>query len=301
MSIKAVLKKIYLTSYHCGIFNVIPDKAFISFQFKMATGNKLNLKNPKSYNEKLQWIKLYDHNPLYTELVDKYRVRKFVSERIGEEYLIPLIAKWDKPEDIDITKLPNQFVIKCNHDSGGIAICKDKKSFNWDSEKKKIESHYKQNHYYMSREWAYKNVKPCVIAEKYMQDESTEELRDYKFFCFNGVPRFVQVDFARFVDHKRNIYDIDWNLLDLTIKCPNDPKAKIDMPSDYDNMVEVAKKLSAGLPHVRVDLYSVNGHTYFGEMTLYHGNGYEKFTPEKYGEEFGSYIDLSLCNRARYL
>ena len=261
----------------------------------MATGKKLDISNVKSFNEKIQWMKLYDHNPFYTGIVDKKRVRDYVAERIGEEYLIPLLGVWNDPDEIDINELPEQFVIKCNHDSGGIAICKDKKLFNWEEEKKKISSHLKQNHYYLSREWAYKDVEPCVIAEQYMEDESTEELRDYKFFCFNGVPKFVQVDFARYIDHKRNIYDIDWNLLDLTIKCPNDPNAKIEKPSDYINMVELAKKLSEGIPQVRVDLYSVNGHTYFGEMTLYHGSGYEEFTPDSYGDLFGSFIDLSLC------
>lgn len=299
MSIRSLLKNCYLKTYHSGIFNMIPDNMFIPLQYKMATGKKLDINNAQSFNEKIQWMKLYDHNSIYTTIVDKYRVRKYVADRIGEKYLIPLLGVWGSPDEIEIERLPYQFVIKCNHDSGGISICKDKEKYNWEKEKKNISIHLKQNHYYTSREWAYKNVKPCVIAEKYMEDERTGELRDYKFFCFNGIPKYVQVDFGRFTNHKRNIYDIKWNLLDLTIKCPNDPTANIAMPTDYDNMIELAESLSKDLPQVRVDLYSVNGQTYFGELTLYHGSGYEKFTPDEYGYTFGSYIDLSLCEHEK--
>ncbi|MBS6642766.1 MAG: glycosyl transferase [Clostridiaceae bacterium] len=295
MGIKGIIKPFYLKLYHSGIFNNIPDRVFVPFQYWMATGKKLKLNNASTFNEKIQWMKLFDRNPIYPIVVDKYKVRDYVSERIGSDYLIPLLGKWDSLDAININSLPEQFVLKCNHDSGGISICQDKCRFDWNKEKKKLAIHMRQNHYYLSREWAYKDVKPCIIAEKYMVDMKTGELRDYKFFCFNGKPRYVQVDFNRFVNHKRNIYDLNWNLIDLAIKCPNDPNKSIEKPENFNIMLEVAKKLSVGFPQVRVDLYSVNENVYFGELTLYHGNGFEKFTPEKYGEEFGSYIDLSLC------
>ena len=298
MSFRKILKAAYLNIYRTGIFNFIPDNLFIPFQYRMATGKKLNLDNPVTYDEKLQWIKLYDRNPLYPIIADKFRVREFVAEKIGDEYLIPLLGVWNSPDEIDIASLPSQFVIKCNHDSGGIAICHDKAKFNWQKEKKKIQAHFSTNYYTLSREWAYKDIKPCIIAEKFMQDDETQELRDYKFFCFNGEVKYIQVDFDRFTDHRRNIYNLNWELVNLTIKCPNDPARKLKKPENFDEMIELASKLSKGFPELRVDLYSVNGHTYFGELTIYHGSGFEKFTPETYNEILGSYIDLSLCRRS---
>lgn len=295
MDIKSMLKPLYLRIYHSGVFNFIPDKIFVPFQYRMATGKALDLKNVNTFNEKIQWMKLFDRNPIYPMIVDKYRIREYVGSRIGEEYLIPLLGHWESLEDVKLDELPNQFVIKCNHDSGGISICLDKNKYDWVKEKKKLSIHMSQNHYYLSREWAYKKVKPCIIAEQYLKDEKTGELRDYKFFCFNGKPKYVQVDFNRFINHKRNIYDLDWNLVNLTIKCQNAPERVIEKPDRFDVMVELAEQLSAGFPQVRVDLYLANGRVYFGELTLYHGSGFEKFTPESFGEEFGSYIDLSLC------
>lgn len=290
---KAITKRAYLTLYHTGIFNFIPDERFLKFEYRMATGKKLRLDPPTTYNEKLQWIKLYDRNPMYPLLVDKYRVRDFVEERVGKEYLIPLLGRWDTVSQVDFEKLPNSFVLKCNHDSGGIFICPDKASADWEKGKQILERHLKQNHYYLSREWAYKDVWPCIVAEKYMRDAKDNDLRDYKFFCFNGIPKLIQVDFNRFTDHKRNFYTLDWKFMDVSIKCPNDRNAQLEKPENLPEMIEVATKLSAGFAQVRVDLYSVDGKTYFGEMTLYHGGGYEKFTPEEFGVTMGSWIDLN--------
>lgn len=292
---KRIIKDLYLEVYHTGVFNYIPDKIFIPFQYKFATGKTLDLQNPKTFNEKIQWMKLYDRNPLYPIIVDKYAVREYIKDRIGEEFLIPLLGHWKNTEQIDINKLPDSFVLKCNHDSGGIAICKSKNTFEWQSERKKIEKHLNQNHFYLSREWAYKSIKRCIIAEKYMEDIETGELRDYKFFCFNGKPKYIQVDYDRFTNHKRNIYDLKWNLVNLTIKCQNDPSRNLNRPNNLDEMIELASKLSEGFPQIRVDFYSVNGRTYFGELTIYHGSGFEEFTPEVYNELFGSFIDLNLC------
>ena len=281
--------------YLVGFFNRLPDYIFIPFIYRMSTGKRLDLKEPVTFNEKIQWLKLYDHNPLYMQLSDKYRVRSYVEEKIGNGFLIPLLGKWNSVSEIDFDNLPNQFVLKCNHDSGGIVICTDKRIFDIKKAKEKLNHHLAQNYYYMSREWAYKDIKPCIICEKYLFDEKTHDLRDYKFFCFNGMPKLIQVDFNRFIDHKRNIYSLDWELQDLTIKCPNDPKVIIEKPPNLDEMIEIAKKLSAGIPEVRVDLYSVNGKTYFSEMTLYHGSGIEKFSSQELAEKMGSWIDLSLA------
>lgn len=295
MSIYTALRTVYLKLYKKGMLNFLPDTVFVPFIYRMSTGKKLNLSNPVTFNEKVQWLKLNDHNPLYVQLVDKYAVREYIAKKIGNQFLIPLIGKWSKVEDIDFDKLPNEFVLKCNHDSGGIVICKDKKTLDINSAKKKLEDHLKRNHYYMSREWAYKNVIPCIICEKYMVDNKTQDLRDYKFFCFNGEPKFIQVDFNRFAGHKRNLYTLDWKLIDITIKCPNDPNANIEKPANLNEMIEVAKELSKGLPEVRIDLYSVNDKTYFGELTLYHGGGIEKFSSDEFAQEMGSWIDLSLA------
>lgn len=271
---------------------LLPDKMFIKLEYRYYTGRKLNLDNPKTFNEKLQWLKLYYRRPEYTKLVDKYEVRKYIAETIGEEYLIPLLGVWDKFDDIDFSKLPNQFVLKCTHDSGGLVICKDKKKFSIEEARKKINKHLKRNFYYVHREWAYKNVKPRIICEKYMVDESGTELKDYKIFCFNGEPKLIQVDYNRFNGHKRNLYDIEWNYIPNSIKYPTDPNTIIKKPNKLNEMLELARVLSNGYPHVRVDFYYVNDRIYFGEMTFYHGAGYEKFEPESLEFEMGSWLEL---------
>lgn len=295
MGIKGFAKAVYLKTVSSGIFNVLPDKVIIPIIYKFSTGKKLNLSEPRSFNEKLQWIKLYDHNPMYTLFSDKYAVRKYVADKISEKYLIPLLGHWENVDEIDFRDLPKQFVLKCNHDSGGVIICRDKKSFNIDDAKKKLRKHFARNYYYLSREWAYKDIKKCIICEKYMIDEESGDLRDYKFFCFNGVPKLIQVDFDRFTDHKRNLYSTNWELLDLTIKCPNDPNRIIPKPEKLEEMLELASELSRGYPQLRVDFYFVNGNVYFGELTVYHGGGIEKFTPESFGDDLGDQVDLSLA------
>lgn len=295
MNLKDVAKAAYLKMVGTGIFNFLPDKVIIPFMYRVATGKKLDLTHPRSFNEKLQWIKLYDRNPIYTVFADKYAVREFVREKVGEQYLIPLLGHWNHVEDIDFENLPNQFVLKCNHDSGGVVICRDRSAFDAEEAKKKLKTHLAQNHYYLSREWAYKNIEKCIICEKYLIDEESNDLRDYKIFCFNGVPKLIQVDFDRFTDHKRNLYTTDWEFLDVTIKCPNDPNKIIPKPEKLSEMLDVAAKLSEGYPELRVDLYLVNGKIYFGELTVYHGGGIEKFTPDSFGDTLGDQIDLNLA------
>ncbi len=275
------------------IFNIIPDERYLKINYKLHMGKKLDLNSPQTFNEKLQWLKLRDRNPLYTNLVDKYEVRKYISKTIGEEYLIPLIGVWDKFEDIDFSKLPNKFVLKCNHDSGGLIICKDKNKLDIEEVKKKINKSLKRNYYYAWREWPYKNVKPRIICEKYMVDESGIELKDYKFFCFNGKPKALFVATDRGIDTRFDFYDMEFNHLPFMQHYKNGVK-KIVKPKGFDKMVKLASKLSKDIPHVRVDFYDINGKVYFGELTFYHFSGFERFEPKEYDEIFGDWINLDL-------
>lgn len=272
--------------------NWLPDKLYLKLLYKAKTGKKLNLDSPITFNEKIQWLKLYDRNPDYTKLVDKFKVREFVAEKIGEQYLIPLLGVYENFDEINFNTLPNQFVLKCTHDSGGIVICKDKSQFDLIKARKKVNRSLKRNYYYTYREWPYRNIKPRIICERYMVDESKTELKDYKIFCFNGEPIMIQVDFNRFKNHKRNLYDINWNYLPFAIQQPTDPNKKIRKPEKLDEMLEIAKSLAEGFPHVRVDLYSVYDQIYFGEMTFYHGSGFEKFIPETYDKVLGDMLEL---------
>ena len=274
------------------IRKIIPTRLWLKIEYYIRLNKDLNLSNPKTFNEKLQWLKIHDRNPKYTQWVDKFEVRKYIAETIGEEYLIPLIGAWDKFEEIDFSRLPNQFVLKCTHDSGGVFICKDKSKFNIESARKKINKLLKRNYYYHAREWPYKNIKPRIIAEKYMVDESEKELKDYKIFCFNGEPKIIQVDYNRFEYHKRNIYDLEWNYIEAKIKYPNDDSVIIDKPAKLNEMIILAKKLSKNIPHVRVDFYSIYNDLYFGEMTFYHGSGFEYITPKELSKEMGNWINL---------
>lgn len=299
MSFKKVLKKAYLCLYRYGVFNWIPSDIFIKIQYRMATGKKLNISCPKTFNEKIQWLKIYDRNPIYGIIADKYKVRKYIAEKVGEKYLVPLLGVWDSPDEINIDELPNEFVLKNNHDSGGVFICKNKEEFQIDRIKRLLYKRMKTNYYDVSREWSYKNIERRIIAEKYLIDKKLGELRDYKFFCFAGEPKYVQVDFDRFTNHKRNIYDLDWNFIDLKIKCPNDSKKIIERPIHFKEMLDVARKISADMPQLRVDLYEVDGRVYFGEATVYHGGGFEEFTPSYFELEWGKLIDLSFAKDSK--
>ena len=289
---KISLKKIIIRMMYDGYFNFLNDYTFLKMKYRVVVGKKLDLKNPKTFNEKLQWLKLYDRKPIYTTMADKYEVKKYVASIIGEEYIIPTIGIYNHFDEIDFDKLPNQFVIKCTHDSGGVVIVKDKKELNIEKAKKKIEKCLKRNYFYSGREWPYKNIKPRIIIEKYMVDESQKELKDYKIFNFNGKAKIIEVDFDRFIEHKRNLYDTDWNYIEAIIQYPTDKNVKIDKPKSLNKMLELAEKLSKDIPHVRTDFYSINDKIYFGELTFYHESGYGKFVPEEFGEELGSWIKL---------
>ncbi len=271
---------------------ILPDKVYLKLMYRIKMHRKLDLKNPLTYNQKLQWLKLNDRNPKYTDLVDKYKVRDYIKKSIGSEYLIPLIGVYDSSDEIDFDKLPNQFVIKCNHDSASVIICKDKKSFNIEEAKKTIDNAMKHNYYYIGREWVYKNVKPKIIIEKYMVDESGVELKDYKFFCFNGEPKLLFVAKDRPHATKFNYYDMSLNKLDIKQYYPNFD-GKLEKPKNYDKMIEIAKKISKDFLHVRVDLYNIDGKIYFGELTFYHFGGFFPFEPESWDYKIGEMLDLT--------
>lgn len=242
-------------------------------------------------------MKLYDHNPLYHTLVDKYQVKKYIADRLGQEYVIPTLGLWDHVDQIDFDGLPEQFVIKCTHDSGSTQIIRDKKNLDIQVLKECLTYHLDYDYYWNNREWCYKGIERRIIAEPYMVDESGMELKDYKLHCFNGNVAFIQVDYGRFTEHKRNNYTVDWEYIDGSIKYPTDRSHLIEKPQNLEKMIELASELSKGHVMMRVDLYNVNGRILFGEITLNHGAGYERFIPEKWEYELGEMMDLSLVYR----
>lgn len=299
-----------------GKYDKLPDKEYLEKIFKASMGYSLNLENPQTFNEKLQWLKLYNRNPAYTVMVDKYKVRDYIKETIGEEYLIPLLGVWDKAEDIDFDKLPNQFVLKCTHDSGGLCICRNKSIFDRRQCVEYLNKRLSNNYYKQWREWPYKNVSPKIIAEQYIDVTqntplkcgdimSVEELQceqgllDYKFMCFSGRVQALFLDIGvvkgsskHAENYYRNVYDREFNLLPVKETRENYP-LKIKMPDNFNQMVEIAEKLSSGMPHVRVDLYNVKGRIFFGEFTFFHGSGLSNFfVPKEWDKIFGDWIDL---------
>lgn len=271
----------------------IPDSIFIKMYYYASRGHILHLKNPRLFNEKIQWLKLYDRNPTYTRLVDKYEVREYVAKMIGTDYLIPLLGgPWHSFSEIDFSKLPDRYVLKCTHDSGGVYINKDGKT-----DLKKTAHFFNMrlahNYYYYTREWPYKNVPPRLIAEKYIQDESGYELKDYKIHVFNGKPRIIQVDFGRFTgNHRRNIYTDTWDYLPFSILYPTDPSTQIPKPSNLDEMLRIAKILAGNFSYVRIDLYVIYEKIFFGEMTFHHGSGFEPITPSEWNLTLGNWLVL---------
>lgn len=278
-----------------GFYNKMPDEKYLRKMFKLVFGKEPDLDNPQTFNEKLQWLKLYDRNPLYTTLVDKYAVRDYIKEKLGEKYLIPLVGgPWTNARDIDFDKLPDQFVLKCTHDSGSIVICLDKETFDVKTARKKLNRALKRNYYYLNREWPYKNVKPQIIAEKYMEDDKLKELRDYKFFAFDGVVKvlFIATDRQNANEEtKFDFYDMNFCHIDMRNGHPNS-KVIIERPETFEEMKSLAEKLSVGIPLLRVDFYEVNGNVYFGELTLSHWGGMTPYEPEEWDEIFGSWIKL---------
>ena len=272
---------------------LIPERIYLQIVYFKHFRRFINFNNPKTFNEKIQWLKLNYRNEEYTKLVDKYRVKQYITKLIGEEYVIPTLGVWNNVDDIDFKSLPEKFVLKCNNDSGGIVICKNKKDFDEAKAKSFLKERLKNNGYWYGREWPYKNVKPCIIAEKYMEDSISKDIKDYKFFCFNGSMEFFDIDIDRFIEHRANYYDRNGNFLPFgKTYCPPDYTKKIEMPKNLDKMIELAETISHNTVLSRIDFYEIDGQVYFGEITFYPGSGFSPFTDEKWDYKLGDMIDL---------
>ena len=286
----------------------LSDTIYIRLMYKLQTGKKLNLKNPQTFSEKIQYLKLYNHNPLYTIMVDKIKVKEFVAKKIGDKYIIPTLKIWTNAHDINFNELPDRFVIKCNHNSGkGMFICKNKSNINEKKIKAELQKGLHENYYMRGREWPYKNVPRRIIVEKYMEDNeiidnqnknkvsSIGNLRDYKIYCFNGEPKLCQVISNRAIDEKIDFYNMNWErihgLTGLT-KGVSNSNNEIPCPKSFPEMVTNAKILSKDIPFSRIDFYDINGHAYFGEITFFPASGFGSFHPDKWNYIIGSWIKL---------
>ena len=279
----------------------LPDSLYLKIMFRLEMGYKLNLEEPHTFNEKLQWLKLYNRNPKYTQMVDKFEAKTVAENILGKDYIIPTLGVWDRFEDIDFSLLPDRFVLKTTNGGGGggVIICRDKNKLNLPSVAEQLNSSLKENIYQQFKEWPYKNVIPRILAEKFMVDESGE-LRDYKFYCFNGEPKVFLVASERFSGHRTyfDYFDMEGNHLPFTQGGMNNPITPT-IPSTFEKMKQVAMKLSHGLPHVRIDLYSVDEKVYFGEFTFFDSSGFEKFTPWEWDGIFGNWLKLPTSSKER--
>lgn len=280
----------------------LSDRHYLQLVFRLKMGMKLDLKNPKTFSEKLQWLKLYNHKPEYTMMADKVKVKEWVASVIGQEYIIPTLGVWDDPEKIDFEKLPERFVLKCNHNSGtGMFICKNKGKVTpkkWIEVKRELSRGLREDYYMSNREWCYKNIERRILCEQFMEDKNQDgNLNDYKIFCFNGEVKMMFVATDRFDENgdehnvKFDFFDRDFNHLPFTNGHPNASKYIIK-PECWEKMIEIAEKLSKGIPHVRVDLYIINGQIYFGEMTFYHWSGLVPYEPVEWDYKMGEWIKL---------
>ena len=297
---KAIKKYISSSNYRFlvnsgyGRYNTMPDAEYLSHKFSAVFGRSLPLKYPQTFNEKLQWLKLHDRKPEYTMMVDKYKAREYISEKIGSQYLIPLLGVWDTPDEIDFSTLPDKFVLKCNHNSGlGMCICKDKSTLNLKNVKANLKRGLKQDYYLTGREWPYKNVPRKIIAEQFMKSD-VGGLTDYKVHCFGGEPKLILVCKDRFTSTglTEDFFDPNWEHLD--IRRPTHPNASqaITKPEELSEMLILAKKLSEGIPFLRVDFYIIEHKVYFSELTFFPASGFEKFVPEQWDEILGSWLKL---------
>ncbi len=273
-----------------NMISFIPTKPYLKLVYRIKTGKKLNFKNPTGFNEKLNWLKINDIHEEYTQMVDKLAVREYISKTIGEEYLFPLLGYWDKFEDINFDDLPQKFVLKCNHDSGSVKLIKDKNNIDINELKKFFKGRLSINPYVIGREYPYKNVKPCIIAEKYMETIDGKSINDYKFFCFNGEPEIMFVATERDVDVKFDFYNMNFEHLDIYNIHENSSKP-IEKPKCFDEMIELCKKLTKNMKFVRLDFYEIDGRIYFGEFTFFHGGGFWLFSPEEWEYKLGALID----------
>ncbi len=271
----------------------VSDEKYVRKQYKSRTGKKLNLESPELYNEKVQYTKLFYRNERLKQLVDKYSVREYVRDTIGEKYLTELYGVYDNVEDIQFHQLPDKFVVKLTNGSGYNILCEQKNRKSIKKIKRRFKKWLKVDFYMLGREWAYKDVKNRIVFEEYLESDSPYGLNDYKVFCFDGEPKLIQVDYARFTGHKRNLYTPEWTFIDEKVEYENDVDAYIPKPENLEEMLECARKLSSPFSHVRVDFYSIGNRLVFGEMTFYHGAGYLHFENEDFERKLGSYWELN--------
>ena len=292
--------RIYRLAYYGKIW--MPDRMYLKLKYRLLMNRKLHLHNPKMFTEKIQWIKLNYHNPIYTTMADKYAVRDYVRNIIGEEYLIPLIGVYEKWDDINFTDLPDSFVIKCNHDSGSVQICNNKKTWDSDLAKQIITNSLRHNYYPYSREWQYKNIKPCIIIEELLVEKSLNEkqgllgLLDYKFFCFNGEPKFLYVSYNYLKNGQKHTQlinlDLDWKKTEFRRSDEPELEFEIKKPKQFDKMIELAKLLSKNVPFVRIDFYNPDNRIYFSEITFCPTGGFIPFDPPIYDRIYGDMLEL---------
>lgn len=276
-----------------GLLNWMSDEAYLKYAFRANVGRELDLKHPTTYNEKLQWLKIHNRKLEYTSMVDKYEAKAYIEKKIGSGYTIPTLGVWDRFSQINFDSLPEQFVLKCTHDSGGLVICKDKSKLNLSKVRKKINKCLKKNYYWANREWPYKDVKPRIIAEKYMEDTADDALTDYKFFCFGGEPKIMYISRDHGKEPRTDFFDMDFNHLPILAR---DPNAEITpgKPAQFEQMRKLAAVLSAGVPHLRVDFYIINGAIYVGELTFFHMSGLTLVKPEEWNIKMGEWIQLPI-------
>ena len=275
-----------------GFFDNMPDEQYLKKVYRYSLGCEPDFEHPKNFNEKLNWMKLHDRNPLYTQLVDKYEVKRFVAERIGAEHVVPLVGgPWDSVDEIDFDKLPEQFVLKCTHDSGSVLVCRDRSVFDRESAKAKLSKALRRNYYWSNREWPYRDVKPRVIAEACLDSGDASDLLDYKCFCFHGETKILYISNDHGADPRTDFYDMEFRRLPIRMKDPNSING-YPKPACFDELKQLAARLSEGLTHVRVDFYYINGHIYFGEYTMYHNSGFQTITPPEWNDILGSWIRL---------
>ena len=296
MKLTKITKMFMDGSFPLHLLDNMSDEKYLKLAYWCNMGKKLNLENPVTYNEKVQWLKPYNRKDIFTKMVDKVGAKEYVAEIMGKDCIIPTIGVWDSFDEIDFDSLPDKFVLKCTHDSGGLVVCKDKTKFDKEAARKKINKCLKVNYFYYSREWPYKNVKPRITAEEYL-DTIDSELVEYKIFCCDGKAKMVLVckGTAHGAGRTNDYCDISLNRLPFTCLYPNS-KGELEKPDELPQLLDFAEKLSKDIPWLRVDTYLVNGKIYFGELTFFHNSGFVPFEPESWDQEIGSWITLPDIN-----
>lgn len=293
------IKRFFLR--HLRKMRFLPSKCYVKIHYEYFSGKKLDLNNPLDFNAKIEWYKVFFRPKLLNQLVDKFEVRSYVEKKIGSQYLNEIYGVYDNVVDIPFEKLPNKFVIKATHSSGHNVIVKDKNQLDIKKVSKKLNKWLRVNQYYrMGQEWAYKDVKPRYVVEKFLKENDKNTLVDYKFYCFNGEPKFIDVHLDREENHQQGCFDLDFQLLPFgKSKSYKSISTNLEKPENLGEMVELSRKLSENIPFVRVDFYSVNGKSIFGEMTFYPSDARKKFYPEEYNKIIGDYFQLPKLNAAK--